>query len=750
MENGLTTSSTLHSTRQQFRQKFLSCPRCRQPYDDQTRVPKSLPCLHTLCIHCLSSFVNGRTEFPCPLCHVSTRIPSSGMSSFPTNFNVKKLREYLAMDEIPDSKFGGAFVCEGCDKHERALVCCANCVRYLCRECLITHQYANGFHDHHVNVLTDLTDDQEAQLQRRRLFCSIHNRQALTLFCEKCNVAVCQVCSNLSHIDNGHRLVDLGSVIDDQRRELGHLMGKCLMQQKPLETLLGNIITEMGKLTANAKMTDKDIRDFFAERRRDLDKREEDLIKATWTVHDKMASALKEQKDAAETTLAAIMATGEFTETAILNRNPVETARAWQKLKPTLTEINNRIFHSKPVANSLIEFRYQHNAAEMQYQLSLRELGKIYTNKIAPFQTELKVYPAFVDQECKVGLATVNLDGEKSTQGGALVQAELKSPEGSPMTCDLQDNMDGSYHIVYSPTTAGYHEMLISVSKEPMHNEPIRILVLELHTDIQPGIVSEDCVIRLHATDGKGNPEPIPKEMNIDICLRDPMTYETETEEQFVDDGSYEIKFLPRIVGDHYLIISLDGTPLRGPCLVVSVHKVFECISKDEEILLEDVSGIAICSKGNIYLADTFKNQEIVKLDGDGMFLDTFNVSYKNYALLTIDLEDKLTLFFLNRKCVSTYSTDGKFVRRFQANEVKNITSIAVNSRGDTLLLDCVECCVFMFDERVSRSRGLAARDAVEASSTSPLVCAWTSSTTCTSVTRATSVWSVSTRMVST
>ncbi|XP_071803572.1 E3 ubiquitin-protein ligase TRIM45-like [Asterias amurensis] len=700
MENGFMSAAALHSTRQQFQQKYLTCSQCRQVYDDQTRVPKYLPCLHTICIHCLASFVNGKPEFPCPLCKAPTGIPLSGMSAFPTNFNVKKLREFLAIDEIPESRVGSAFICEGCDKHERALVCCANCVRYLCRECVIAHQYANGFQDHHVNVLGDLNDEEEAQLQRRRLFCTIHSRQALTLFCEKCKVAVCQVCSNLAHIDDGHRLVDLGSVIDDQRRELGHLMGKCLMQQKPLEQLLGNIITEQGKLNVNAKTVEEDIHAYFLERHKDLEKREQELIKMARAVHSKMALSIKNQKEAAETTLAAIMATGEFTETAILHRNPVETARAWQKLKPTLSKINDRVFYSKPVANSLIEFRHQHNASQMHFQLSVRDLGKIYTNDIAPFQTDVKVFPAFVDQECKIGLNTINLDGEKSTLGGALVQATLKSPTGDPMTCDLQDNMDGTYHILFSPSIAGDHEMLVCVSKEPVHNEPMKISVLDFHTDIEPGIVGTECLIRLHATDSTGNAQPLPEDMNIDICLKDPMSYETETEETFTSEGSYVIKFLPRMVGDHFLNISFDGTPLRGSSLIVGVHKIIECTSKDEEILLEDVSGIAVCSKGNIFLADTFKNQEVVKLDGDGMFLETFSVSYKNYALLTIDIEDKLTMFFLNRKCVSTYATDGKFIRRFQANDVKNVTSVAVNSRGDTLLLDCLECCVFMYDEK--------------------------------------------------
>ncbi|XP_076456750.1 uncharacterized protein LOC143291052 [Babylonia areolata] len=69
----------------------LTCPVCR----DTFRVPRFLPCHHTLCTDCISDLMERApppaTHFPCPLCQGSVPVPQDGVTSFQVNFYLAPL-----------------------------------------------------------------------------------------------------------------------------------------------------------------------------------------------------------------------------------------------------------------------------------------------------------------------------------------------------------------------------------------------------------------------------------------------------------------------------------------------------------------------------------------------------------------------------------------------------------------------------------------------------------------------------------
>ncbi|XP_072029058.1 E3 ubiquitin-protein ligase TRIM33-like [Amphiura filiformis] len=378
-----------------FYRQFLSCNICRRAFDDHDRVPKYLPCLHTLCSSCVQGSINGcQKRITCPFCK---KAASKDINSLPTNFNVKQMREYLGVDDdvavgrcrnasiIGKSR---AFLCEGCSKQARAIGCCGTCIRYLCRECITSHQFNTGSDDHEILILVDLKEDGHKKLQEQRLFCPMHNNQPMKLYCNgpKCQIPLCELCAKFAHREQTwHEVLDLAKVAEKSQLQLRERIEKSLSQWDPLESLLVNIHEELDQLDSNAAQAELEITAFFAQRRSELDKREQALIKAVHDSKNNMSQHLKKQKEAAEMTIASVTAMCNFADVALEEDSQVETVMALQRLKPVLDVLATRDFHTKPLSNSLVKFRHDHNSAEIFHRLAVKDLGKVQTSDVVPF-----------------------------------------------------------------------------------------------------------------------------------------------------------------------------------------------------------------------------------------------------------------------------------------------------------------------------------------------------------------------------
>ena len=75
----------------------LTCPVCLEHYTN----PKTLPCLHSFCQHCLEGLPldkkNETYYLSCPTCRHCTELPEEGGGGFPIAFHLNNLKEMYSL-----------------------------------------------------------------------------------------------------------------------------------------------------------------------------------------------------------------------------------------------------------------------------------------------------------------------------------------------------------------------------------------------------------------------------------------------------------------------------------------------------------------------------------------------------------------------------------------------------------------------------------------------------------------------------
>ena len=126
----MATKPKLPSALKELEQQ-LTCPVCLDIYTN----PKSLPCLHSFCQHCLEGLpVNpqGNKYFiKCPTCRTSTELPEpTGPAAFPVAFHINNLNEVYSLMKQEKAM--------NCSKHDDPLIIfCETCEEVICGYCTI-------------------------------------------------------------------------------------------------------------------------------------------------------------------------------------------------------------------------------------------------------------------------------------------------------------------------------------------------------------------------------------------------------------------------------------------------------------------------------------------------------------------------------------------------------------------------------------------------------------------------------------
>ncbi|XP_078321132.1 uncharacterized protein LOC111114054 [Crassostrea virginica] len=194
------------------------CPICFESF----KTPRYLPCFHTFCHNCLSSYILSTCKskenpvgFPCPLCRQFVPAPSSiGMP--------EKWTELIPINTITqavcEKKDQFCDACRRADEEEIATDWCKSCLDSLCRTCVKFHKRNAASQNHE---LIPVSEKETVPIAfESRVLCIDHNAPAKylcvdheELCCAECGFTKHRKCNQVDEIEKtAENLIQSGTL----------------------------------------------------------------------------------------------------------------------------------------------------------------------------------------------------------------------------------------------------------------------------------------------------------------------------------------------------------------------------------------------------------------------------------------------------------------------------------------------------------------------------------------------------------
>uniref|UniRef100_A0A1X7TST0 RING-type domain-containing protein n=2 Tax=Amphimedon queenslandica TaxID=400682 RepID=A0A1X7TST0_AMPQE len=275
----------------------LICPVCLDHYIN----PKTLPCLHSFCQHCLEGLpLNKKNEtyyLSCPTCRHSTELPGEGAGTFPVAFHLNNLKEiYSAIEK--------------------------------------TAVLPNNL--------------QEAT-------CSDHGKP-LELFCETCNAVICVTCQFRNHKNHEYNLIADSYTKHCQklREHLSPVEGK----KEALKNVLSALAEREGEIRERGAGVLKEIHEMVEEMIIVLRQSERKLTEQAKRVTDDKLKVLSDQMKSVEMGLSLLEDVEDYVEQSLKIGSPQQVLKSKKQLMERMSEvtagINEEELHPKEKADFVL------------------------------------------------------------------------------------------------------------------------------------------------------------------------------------------------------------------------------------------------------------------------------------------------------------------------------------------------------------------------------------------------------------
>ncbi|XP_069820103.1 transcription intermediary factor 1-alpha isoform X2 [Dendropsophus ebraccatus] len=248
-----------------------TCGVCR--LNIQSRSPRLLPCLHSVCQRCL----------PAPSRYISLPAAAAGPpppgapQSGPPGGTVQVgiircpvcsqecaerdiIENYFVRDttEVPSSTVEKpSQVCTSCEDNAEAQGFCVECVEWLCKNCVQAHQRVKFTKDHTVRQKEEVPPAVGTNSQRP-VFCPFHKKEQLKLYCETCDKLTCRDCQLQEHKEHRYQFIE--EAFQSQKVIIDTLIAKLMEKNKYIKFTGDQIQNRIQEVNQNQKQVEQDIK----------------------------------------------------------------------------------------------------------------------------------------------------------------------------------------------------------------------------------------------------------------------------------------------------------------------------------------------------------------------------------------------------------------------------------------------------------------------------------------------------------
>ena len=587
----------------------LTCPVCLDHYTN----PKTLPCLHSFCQHCLEGLSldkkNETYYLSCPTCRHYTELPEEGAGAFPVAFTLNNLKEMQSL----------------------------------------------------LKKTVDSSNPQEAT-------CSDHERP-LELFCETCDTVICVNCSVRNH---KHHECEL---INDSYTKHCQKLRQCLSlvegKKEALKKVLSALAEREGEIRERGEGVLEEIHEMVEEMMNVLRQSERKLTEQAKRVTDAKLKVLSEQMKSAEMSLSLLKDVEDYVEQSLKTGSPQQVLGSKKQMMEHMGEVTAQInveeLHPKEKADFVLskDIKSLHHIGNI-VTYSSTALQQCRVKKIGCFERlpkEKKFSFSLSLEAPDLSLLSVPLSFLRCS----LVPVGKGKPIHTTVTTTSTD--PGVYRIQCNPSTSGTHTVKVQVYDVQLEDTSLVIPINPYLDNITPvhTVTEFNCPWGVAVSD---NNHVIITEY-YGHCVKILDREEKKVKSLGGKGGSSNAKFsYPRgvaitpdkfiLVSDNHSIqkISMDG------CLIASVEG-------SGPLQFNTPSGMAISPiTGQIYIADR-DNHRIQVLNPDLTFSHSFgsegsaNGQFKSPRDIAIDSQGLVYVADYDNCRIQKFSPDLKFVGQF-------------------------------------------------------------------------------------
>ena len=336
----MATKPTLPSALKELEQQ-LTCPVCLDIYTN----PKSLPCLHSFCQHCLEGLpVNpqgNKYYIKCPTCRTSTELPEpTGPAAFPVAFHINSLKEvYSLMKKVTEPQQVTCDVCTVANANGY----CKDCNQFLCQNCHDTHKKFGAFTNHQLTSLDEIATSASQLIhgkQEKAMNCSKHDR-SFKIFCETCEELICRDCTIGDHKNHDC------TPIKDSYNKHRQVLETGLNPVKKMMDDIVNVVTALTKRENEVKkqgdMVKQEIHVMVEKMIEKLQQSERQLTREVETATDSKLQVLSGQKKSAEMSLSRLKDCKEFVEQSLKTGSHQQVLMSKKQMMEHMSHVTKEI-----------------------------------------------------------------------------------------------------------------------------------------------------------------------------------------------------------------------------------------------------------------------------------------------------------------------------------------------------------------------------------------------------------------------
>lgn len=443
----------------------LFCPKCGSVFKN----PKQLSCLHSVCLLCLEAVqetCGQHVIIKCPCCEKKTTIQGEMAADLPNSPYVASL-EVLA--QIMSQKLS-LLKCALCEAEPATLSgnYCVQCGQFCCENCVTRH---NAIHvEHYLVPLEDIAEDAESPLKpSARCQEKHHENKELELFCAKCEIAICQLCSSTQHENHPGKKV-LKHIALDYKSDMETLIDEQLKEARKKIEEVRRIAEECEDVSKQETEVENDVNNFFQAIHDCLEDKKKNILAATRDETVKSRALLKGQKKLIQNQEEVIRFAMEATAALLMHTTSVEVIDLKKSLDKIVKEVKEEEqAHCDPERKPL-----QMNFVKAQESLDIlkaKGIGflQLQSNTVA-HQSRAEgsgTKEATVGLRAEFTLKARNSRGDPYYNKRDQITVEAKDKDGQDIVTGvrIQDFEDGTYKISYFFKKAGELQASVKVIK---------------------------------------------------------------------------------------------------------------------------------------------------------------------------------------------------------------------------------------------------------------------------------------------